>query len=256
MRARAAVLWAFVCAGACAATAAEPLSIAAAANLAYVLKPLNAAFAAANPGVAITSQTGASGSLVAQIVNGAPFDVFLSADVEFPRKLIRAGGAEKTSLAIFAYGKLVLWTARESPGPFADVTQVIQEPGIHKVAIANPETAPYGRAALETLQKLNLLPAVRPKLVTGENIGMTAEYVSTGAADVGFVALSLLKSPSKPPAGRWFEVPPELYTPIAQAAVITNQGRDNASAKRYLAFLASAPARDCFRTFGYGLPPR
>src|SRR6185312_639016 len=163
---------------------AEKVGVAAAANLTYVLEPLDAAFVRAHPEVAISPTLGASGNLLAQISNGAPFDVFLSADMDFPRKLIQAGGADAPSLRVFAIGKLALWTTRGGVD-VSSVEAAVRSGQVRKLAVANPKTAPYGRAALETLAKLGLTEAAQPKIVTGENITQTAQFVSTGNADAG-----------------------------------------------------------------------
>ncbi len=235
------------------AAAADHVAVAAAANLAYVLDPLDAAFIQANPGVEVTKELGASGALVAQISNGAPYDVFLSADLDFPRKLIAAGGADGSTLTTFAIGKLVLWTTK--PGvDLSSVEGAVRSPAVAKLAIANPKTAPYGRAALEALAKLGLTEAAGPKIVTGENITQAAQFVSTGNVDAGFVALSLVLSPKLKDKGRWIEVPADLYGPIAQGAVLTKRGEANALARRYLDFLKGPEARKIFAQFGYALP--
>ena len=235
------------------APAAEQVSVAAAANLAYVLEPLNAAFMASDPGVSVTSATGASGGLVAQINNGAPFDVFLSADLDFPRKLIAAGGAGGSSPVTFAFGRLVLWTTRADL-TLGSVESAVRDPSVRKVAIANPRTAPYGLAAQEVLARLGLSGDAGPKIVVGENITQTAQFVSSGNADIGFVALSLVVAPNLKEKGRWIEIPRSLYPPIAQGAVLTKRGASNPAARRYLEFLASKAAREVFARFGYGLP--
>jgi len=235
------------------APAAERLSIAAAANLVYALAPLNAEFAKADPDVVLTSETGASGSLVVQIENGAPYDVFLSADLDFPRELIAAGGAEAASLTTFALGRLVLWTTAPELRP-ASVAAAVRSPGVRRIAIANPATAPYGRAAKQAIEKLGLMDAARPKLVVGENVSQAAQYVESGNADAGFVALSLVLSPKLKDRGRWLEVPDSLFAPIEQGAVLTHRGADNAAARRYIRFLAGPAARGVLRRFGYGLP--
>jgi molybdate transport system substrate-binding protein len=149
------VVYGFLLAAACSCAAAEHVAVAAAANLVYVLEPLNVEFAMGNPGVDVRSEIGASGSLVAQISNGAPYDVFLSADMEYPKKLVQAGGAEASSLVTFAVGKLALWTMR--PGlDVSSVESVVRNPAVVKLAIANPSLAPYGRAAEGVLAKLGL----------------------------------------------------------------------------------------------------
>jgi molybdate transport system substrate-binding protein len=236
-----------------AAHGAETVSVAAAANLSHVLQPLDAAFEADHPGVGVTSGIASSGNLVALIGRGAPYDVFLSADLEYPRQLIAAGAADSSTLVTFAYGKLALWTTR--PGlELRSVSDVLRSASVREVAVANPRTAPYGRAAVEVVAKLGLEKTVQPKLIFGENISMTAQYVSTGNADIGFVALSLLLAPQLKGQGRWIEIPANLYSPIAEGAVLTRRGQSNSAARAYLRFLASAPARRIFQQFGYGLP--
>ena len=232
----------------------DHLSVAAAANLVYVLDPLNAEFGRAHPEIKVTRSIGASGSLVAQIEHGAPYDVFLSADLRFAQTLVQAGGGEAASLRPFAVGRLVLWTTR--PGLVIDsVAALVRDPAVRRLAIANPRTAPYGLAALEVLAQLQLTALAQPKLVQGENISQTAEFVETGNADAGFVALSLVLAPTLKDRGHWLEVPAALYSPLTQAAVITRQGRDNPAARAYLEFLTSPAAEVILERFGY-LPPK
>lgn len=235
--------------------AAETVSVAAAANLVYALDALNAAFKQAAPAVTVTTTTAASGSLVAQIRNGAPFDVFLSADLDYPRGLIAAGQAEPSSLVTFATGRLVLWTTRPGLSP-DDLAATVRNPAVKKLALANPDTAPYGRAARQALEKLGLWNEAQPKLVVGENISQAAQFVETGNADAGFVALSLVLSPRLTNRGRWTEVPPALYASGAldHAGVLTTRGAANPAARRYLEFLATAPAKKILRDFGYRVP--
>jgi molybdenum ABC transporter molybdate-binding protein len=236
-----------------AAAAAEKVSIAAAANLAYAMDALNAGFRQANPGVEVTVLTGASGSLVTQIENGSPNDVFLSADMDFPRRLIQAGYADEASLTDFAVGRLVLWTTR--PGlELTTIAAAVRSPAVQQLAVANPATAPYGTAAMQALAKLRLQAEAQPKIVTGENITQTAQFVDTGNADAGFVALSLVLSPRLAGRGRWIEVPPGLYAPLEQGAVLTKRGRDNPAARRYLAFLRGPAAGEILNRFGYRVP--
>ena len=233
--------------------AAETVSVAAAANLVYALDALNAAFAKTVPAVTVTTATGASGNLVAQIKNGAPYDVFLSADLDYPQALVAAGQAEAKSLTTFAVGRLVLWTTK----PAIDLTSIaatVRNPAVQNLAIANPGTAPYGRAARQALEKLGAWSDAQPKLVTGENITQTAQFVETGNADAGFVALSLVLSPKLRDRGRWLEVPAELYASLAHGAVLTVRGAANPAARRYLEFLADPVAKKILRDFGYGVP--
>ena len=233
--------------------AQSALSIAAAANFIPVLRPLDAAFEAAAPGTTVTTSAGASGTLYAQIANGAPYDLFLSADLEFPRKLARSGFAVGTSLTPFAAGRLVLWTTLPGAGPVT-IEGLMTNPRVRRVAVANPRTAPYGRAAKQALEHLGLYPSVAPRLVTGENISQTAQFVETGNAQAGFVALSLVLSPGMKDRGRWVEVPAGLYAPLVHAAILTNRGAANPQARRYLLFLGSPPARAILARFGYRTP--
>lgn len=229
------------------------LSVAAAANLVYALEVLNAAFHETAPDVKLTVATGASGNLVAQIRHGAPFDVFLSADLDYPRALIDSGHADAASLTIFATGRLVLWTARPNV-PLDSLADTVRSDRVRKLAIAHLETAPYGRAARETLEQLGAWADVQPKIVIGENITQTAQFVETGNADAGFVALSLVLSPKLKDRGRWIEVPAAFHAPLDQGAVVTRHGAANPAATRYLAFLRSAPAREIFARYGYSTP--
>lgn len=229
------------------------LSVAAAANLVYALDELNAEFRKTDPGVAVTSATGASGSLVAQISHGAPYDVLLSADRSSPQALIKAGQADATSLSAFAVGRLVLWTTKEGVD-VSDIAAAVRSPRVQKLAMANADTAPYGRAAVQALKALGAWEDARPKIVVGENISQTAQFVETGNADAGFVALSIVDSPALRGKGRWTEVPASLHEPLEQCAVVTAHGAANPESARYVAFLHSPAARKILEAFGYGIP--
>lgn len=231
----------------------ETLSIAAASNLVYALDAVNAAFRESAPEISLTVATGASGSLVAQIRHGAPYDVFLSADLDYPRALIASGHAAADTLTTFATGRLVLWTTR--PGvPLDSLAGTVRSDLVRKLAIAHLETAPYGRAARETLERLGAWTDVQPKIVIGENISQTAQFVETGNADAGFVALSLVLSPKLTDRGRWLEVPAELHSPLDQGAIITRRAAKNPAAARYLAFLRTERAQQILQRFGYAVP--
>lgn len=236
------------------ARAAESVSVAAAANLLYALDALNAGFKQAAPGVTVTTAIGASGSLVAQIKNGAPFDLFLSADLDFPRALVAAGQAEAKSLTPFATGRLVLWTTRADID-VNDVAAAVRNPSVRKIAIANLATAPYARAAKQALEKLGAWRDAEPKLVVGENISQTVQFVETGNAELGFVALSVVLSPELKNRGHWTEVSASLHEPLTQGAVLTTRGTANPAARRYLEFLSGEPAKKILRAYGYAVPP-
>lgn len=249
------ILVSVLCAAWCAATssASQPLSIAAAANLAHVMGALNAEFRVARPDVEVTVAFGSSGSLVAQIGNGAPYDLFLSADMEFPAALARAGHADAASLTAFAVGRLVLWTMKPAVD-VSDVGAAVRSPAVHALAIANTETAPYGRAARQALESLGLWAAAQPKLVTAEDISQAAQFVETGNADAGFVALSAVLSPGLKGRGAWIEVPAALYRPLVQGAIITAHGAGNPAAAAYIAFLHGDGARGVLEACGYAAP--
>ena len=232
---------------------ATTVSVAAAANLIYVLDALDAAFTKQDGHRVVTRASGASGNLAAQIRNGAPYDVFLSADPSHIRSLIVSGHVNEKSYSAFAHGQLVLWSTRPSIR-LTDIAAAINDAGIKRIAIANPITAPYGTAAKETLDRLALWPAAQTRLVFGESIAQTAQFVETGNADVGFVALSLVLSPQLKDRGHWIPVPGELHQPLVQAAVLTARGTRNPTAQRYLDFLHSKEAQGILKRFGYLIP--
>lgn len=232
---------------------AGELSIAAASDLVFCLEELNKAFSAAHPGIAVKSTTGASGNIFAQISNGAPFDVYLSADMRYPRELIKAGLADEKTLSLYAIGHLVVWTASgdiDISGGLGSLTN----DAIRKVAIANPEHAPYGRAAKAALEHFKLWDALKEKLVFGENIAQTAQFVETGNAETGLVALSIVMAPALKSKGHWIEIPEHSYPRLEQGAVVTKTGASNPTAAIYIGFLGSAEARKILDRFGFRLP--
>lgn len=231
------------------------VSVAAAANLVFALEALNAEFKKSEPDLALRSTTATSGALVAQIKQGAPVDVFLSADLDYPRALVANGFAEEKSLQVFATGKLVLWTTR--PGLKLDsVSAVVRDAAVMKIALTNPATAPYGRAARQALEKLGVWEDVRPKLVVSEAISPTIQLVESGQAEIGFIALAVVLSPNLKAKSHWIEVPAALHAPLDHGAVLTNRGAANPAAARYLAFLSTPAARKILQDFGYALPPK
>lgn len=234
---------------------ADTLAVAAGANLLYAVEALNAEFLATQPGVSLRLTTGASGSLYAQIQHGAPFDVFLSADTEYPARLAAAQLGDPGSLRTFATGRLVLWTTKPDID-VSDIRRALEDPRVQKIAVAQPQTAPYGRAAEAALKELGLWERARPRIVVGESIAQAVQFVETGSADLGFVALSLVRSGRLTGTGRWHEVPPERHArvPLDHAAVLTRRGAANAAARAYLEFLGSERAKKVLREFGYSAP--
>ncbi len=229
---------------------AETLTVAAASDLVYCLEELNAAFRKTHPQADLKATTGASGTIFAQIQNGAPIDVFLSADVKYPRELIKAGLAEEKSLTIYAIGHLVVWTNKDGVDVSSGLA-ALDAAAIKKIAIANPEHAPYGRAAKAALEKAGLWDRVQGRLVFGENIAQTAQFIETGNADAGIVALSLVMSPRLAKTGRWTPVPADAHPKLEQAAVLTKRGAANPLASEYLDFLGLKEAREVFDRYGF-----
>ncbi len=231
----------------------ETISIAAASDLVYCLEELNTEFQKTHPAVDLKISTGASGNFFAQIQNGAPFDIFLSADMKYPQELIKAGIADSNSLTLYAIGHIVLWSMRPDL-EVARGVEILRDEKIKKVAIANPAHAPYGRAAKAALEHLKLWEAIQPKLVLGENIAQTAQFVQTGNVDAGIVALSLVLSSKLKNAGSYYLIPEASFPRLEQGAVLTKKGIQNPAAKKYLAFLRSKQAREVFNRYGFRLP--
>jgi molybdate transport system substrate-binding protein len=202
----------------------------------------------------ISVSYGSSGNFVSQIQNGAPFDLFLSADIEYPRKLEAAGLAEPGTLYEYAVGRIVIWMPADAPTDLARLGwKGLLAPAIERIAIANPEHAPYGRAAVAALRNAGVYEQVRRRLVYGENIAQAAQFVVSGSAQAGIVALSLAVSPPMRDGKRW-EIPANMYPPIEQAAVILKSGKDKEGARAFLAFLKSEAGRKILDSYGLTLP--
>jgi molybdate transport system substrate-binding protein len=233
------------------AARAEEARVAAAADLTYALDALAPMFEARHPGQTITLIYGSSGKLSQQIDNGAPFDLFFSADRSMPDRLI-ANGTAISPAVVYAHGQLVLWSAhRDMHGiRVADLASA----AIGKVAIAEPRHAPYGQRAVEALQRAGVYAQVKPKLVYGENIAQAAQMAQSGGTDVGILALSLALGPKLAGQGTYRRVPESLYSPLEQAVVLTRHGRDNATAKAFLAYLQTPEARALLQRYGFRLP--
>ncbi|QOY94420.1 molybdate ABC transporter substrate-binding protein [Massilia sp. UMI-21] len=237
---------------------AAPLLVAAASDLAYCIDELAAAFRQQAPEAELRISTGASGNFFAQIRNGAPFQVFLSADMMYPTQLARLGAADGASLRPYALGRIVLWTLDAR----VDVSQglnVLRDPRmmqtISRIAIANPDTAPYGRAAKAVLERDRLWEAVQPRLVIGENIAQAAQFVQTGNAQVGIVSLATVRSPKLAGVGRYHLISDAGLPPIEQGAIVTRAGAGQPLAARFVRFLGSPAARAILARHGFGLPP-
>jgi molybdate transport system substrate-binding protein len=232
-----------------AAPAAAQLRIAAAADLEPVLPPILDQFRQAT-GISAEATYQASAALTTQIQNGAPFDVFLAANLDYPQKLIAAGLAEGSANAPITYarGTLVLWTRNDSHlQPSLDL---LRNPALKRLAIANPDRAPYGKAAVAALQKLGLYDTLKPRFVTAENIAQTAQFVDSGNADAGLISLTAAKTPRLAASGTAFILPPDLYPPIEQGAVLVSKSTQRAAAQKFLDFLMSAPIQQQLKQSG------
>ncbi|WP_291010448.1 molybdate ABC transporter substrate-binding protein [Hydrogenophaga sp.] len=231
-------------------TAAQAASatIAVAANFAEPMREL-AAVLEKTTGHRLELSVGATGRLFAQIRNGAPFDAFLAADRRAPAQLETDGLAVPGSRFTYATGQLVLWSAQ--PGLVDAQGAVLQTDRFRKLAIANPKTAPYGAAALEVMTQLGLRDTLTPKLVQGESIGQAYNFAFTGNAELGFVALSQVMVGGQLKSGSMWRVPPALYTPIRQDAVLLQRGSNNAAARALMALLRSPQGQAVIRSFGY-----
>jgi molybdate transport system substrate-binding protein len=226
------------------ASAQTPLRIAAAADLEPVLPPILAQFEQAT-GIHAEATFQASAALTTQIQNGAPFDLFLSADVGYPKRLIDAGLADaagspdSSTPIVYARGTLVLWARKDShlPPPSLDL---LRSPDLKRLAIANADRAPYGRAAVAALTSLKLYDTLKPRLVTAENIAQTAQFVDTGNADAGLISLTSALTPRLAADGAYFVIPRDLYPPIEQGAVIISKTTQRPQAHKLLDYLLSA----------------
>ena len=237
---------------------AQDLTVAAASDLQAVLPAIAAQFEK-DTGYPVRLAFGSSGNFFAQIQNGAPFDVFLSADVGYPMRLEASGFAEPGSLYEYARGRLVLWTRRDSGIDVAAGLEVLRSKKVRRISIANPEHAPYGRAAAAALHRESLYDAIRGKLVLGENISQAAQFVQSGSADVGLIALSLALSPALKNSGSYVEVPESLYPPINQAAIVVARSSQKAMARRFIDLLKTPQTAQILQAYGFApaaSPPR
>ncbi len=246
---------------ACAVTlAAQPaarktLAVVAAASMRPALEEVKTAYEKAYPGIRLQISYGASGSLTAQIQQGAPVDVFLSADLGYPEKLVQAGLATADGVIRYAKGLLVMWVSKDSGADPAKLgLKALQEASIKRISIANPKLAPYGQAAETALQKAGIHANVLPKIVQAENINQAAQYLVTGAAEAGFIALSLMDNATLKETGWLWSVPKDLYAPIVQGAVVLKRTALPAEARQYLDYLRSGEGFRTLQRYGFEKP--
>jgi len=229
------------------------ISVAAAADLTFTLADIAKEYEAKTHNK-LKITYGSSGNFFSQIQNGAPFDVFLSADLEHPRKLQAAGLIESGTLYRYAIGEIAIWSPAELDlQPGKKMWNTLLDPRVQKIAVANPAHAPYGSAAITALKKAGIYEQVQAKLVYGENVSQAAQFVQSSNAQAGIIALSLALSPSMK-SGQMWEVPGDMHVPIEQAAVVLKRSRDKATARTFLDFLKSDTARGILVDYGFVLP--
>ena len=232
----------------------RPITVAAAADLKFAMDDLVNEFRSLRPDLDVRVTYGSSGNFFAQLSNGAPFDLFFSADVDYVRQLrvrnLILPGSEFT----YAVGRLVLWVPRSSPLDLNQGAAILRAASVRRVAIANPRHAPYGRAAEAAMKSLKVYDAVRSKLVFGENVAQAAQFVESGAADIGVIALSLASSPTLVKEGRFWEIPLSSYPRMDQGGAILKRTRDPEAARALTAFVLEARGRAILQRFGFFLP--
>jgi molybdate transport system substrate-binding protein len=232
---------------------AQEITVAAAADLQFAMQEVGARFQQES-GKSVKLIYGSSGNFTQQLQNGAPFDMFFSANLDYPKQLDAAGLAEPGTFYQYAIGKIVVWVPNDSKLDPSSGLKVLLDPSIKKIAIANPQHAPYGKAAVAAMQKENIYDQVKDKFVLGENISQTATFVASGSADVGIIALSLALSPNMKDKGRYAEVPGGDYPPIEQACVIMRSSKNKDVARQFLKFIQSPPIKELFKKYGFTIP--
>jgi len=235
---------------------AQEITVAAAADMSAALPELVTAYTK-KTGQVVKVSFGASGNLTNQIRNGAPFDIFFSADEQYPQQLISEGLAEKDTLYRYAVGRLVLWVPNDSPLDLSKLgIKALLDPSVNKISIANPSTAPYGRAAEAALRHFEVYEQVSSRLVVGENISQAAQFVESGNAQAGLVALSHALAPAMKDKGRYWTVPLDAYPTLNQAAVVISKSKQQDAAKKFLEFLRSFEASSLLTRYGFSLPSK
>ena len=234
---------------------AQEITVAAAADMSAALPQIVDMYTK-KTGQTVKLSFGASGNLTTQIRNGAPFDIFFSADEDYPQQLIAEGLALNNTLYRYAVGRLVLWVPNDSPLDLSKLgIKALLEPSVKKISLANPATAPYGRAAAATLRHFQIYDQVSSKLVLGENISQAAQFVESGNAQAGLIALSHALAPAMKDKGRYWAVPLDAYPTLNQAAVVLSKSKQQDAARRFLEFVRSPEATSLLTSYGFSLPP-
>lgn len=233
--------------------ASEELTIAAASDLNFAIKELVAEFEK-QTGHHVKLSLGSSGNFYSQIQNGAPFDLYFSADIGYPKKLEDAGLTVPGSLYRYAVGRIVVWTGHESRIDVAKGFDSLREPTVKKIAIANPKHAPYGRAAVAAMEHFKLYDQVKDKLVLGENISQAAQFIDSGSCEIGIIALSLALAPTMKTRGTYWEIPADAHPPLEQGAVILKSSTHQDAAKRFVEFMKGSQGQEIMKRYGFTLP--
>lgn len=236
---------------------AAEITIAAAADLKFAMDELVAEFHKGHSDIAVKVTYGSSGNFFAQLQNRAPFDVYFSADVQYPRSLADAGYALDAKVFLYAVGRIVVWTPTNSP---IDVQKLgidsLVAPSVKKIAVANPQHAPYGRAAVAAMKSLKVYEQAESRLAFGENIAQTAQFVQSGAADIGIIALSLAVAPPMRAAGRYWELPLDSYPRLEQGGVILNWTKEPRASRVFRDFVLDRQGRRVLKQHGFFLPEK
>lgn len=233
------------------AAAAQEITVAAAADLQFAMQDIAGRFQK-QTGKKVKVVYGSSGNFFQQIQNGAPFDLFFSANLDYAKKLEAAGLAEPGTLYQYATGKIVIWVPMASKLDLGTGVAVLLDSRVHKIAIANPQHAPYGQAAVAAMKKTGVYDRIADKLVLGENISQAASFVLSGSAEAGIVALSLALSPNMEGKGKYLEVPPEDYPAIQQACVVLKRSQKKDVAREFLKFMKTPDVAEVLREYGFG----
>ena len=233
--------------------AAEDITIAAASDLNFAFKELVTEYEKTT-GHHVKLTLGSSGNFFSQIQHGAPFDLYFSADIGYPKKLEETGLTVPGSLYPYAVGRIVLWSGNESHLDLSKGLESLRDPTIKKIAIANPKHAPYGRAAVAAMEHFKVYDQVKDKLILGENISQAAQFIESGACDAGIIALSLALAPAMKAAGQYWEIPATAHSPLEQGAVILKQSKNPEAVRQFLEFIKGSQGQEIMKRYGFTLP--
>lgn len=230
----------------------KSVAVAASANLQFAFEPIERAFEEQNPDLDLVVTYGSSGNFYSQLSQRAPYDIFFSADADYPKRLQRGGFAPTDGYFAYAKGRLVIWVANDSPLDLESLgAEALADPSIGKIAIANPALAPYGAAAESAMRHLGIYESVQDRLVFGENVSQVGHFVFSGAADAGIIASSLALAPPMQEKGRSWEIPPDAYEPIEQAGVVLSSSKHFDAAERLRVFVTGEQGQQILKRYGY-----